>query len=45
MMSERAQTLASETGAAVYWQSADEVTAQIQTDIETLAGIDKLLAE
>ncbi|MGJ8617683.1 MAG: tripartite tricarboxylate transporter substrate binding protein [Sulfitobacter sp.] len=45
MMSERAQKLAAETGAAVYWQSADEVATQIQTDIKTLGGIDKLLAE
>lgn len=44
VMSERAQKLASETGAAVYWQSADEVSAQIATDIETLKGIDALLA-
>jgi hypothetical protein len=29
----------------VYWQSADEVKAQIATDIETLAGIEALLAE
>jgi tripartite-type tricarboxylate transporter receptor subunit TctC len=45
MMSERAQTLAKETGATVYWQSAADVTAQIETDIATLAGIDKLLSE
>lgn len=45
VMSERAQQLANDTGAAVYWQSADEVKAQIATDIETLAGIDALLAE
>jgi len=45
MMSNRAQALATETGALVYWQSADEVKAQIATDIETLAGIEALLAE
>lgn len=45
VMSERAQTLAAETGALVYWQDADAVKAQIATDIETLAGIDKLLSE
>jgi tripartite-type tricarboxylate transporter receptor subunit TctC len=45
MMSDRAQALAAETGAMVYWQSADEVKAQIATDIETLAGIEALLAE
>ena len=44
VLSERAQKLASETGAAVYWQPADEVTAQIATDIKTLAGIEALLA-
>lgn len=45
MMSERAQQLARDTGALVYWQPADEVAAQIATDIETLAGIEKLLSE
>lgn len=45
VMSDRAQQLAADTGATVYWQSADEVTAQIAADIETLAGIEKLLAE
>ena len=45
MMSERAQQLATDSGARVYWQSADEVRAQIATDIETLAGIEALLAQ
>ena len=44
VMSERAQKLAAETGAAVYWQPADEVTSQIAKDIETLSGIEKLLS-
>ncbi len=44
VMSERAQKLAAETGASVYWQSADEVTAQIEKDIETLGNIGNLLA-
>jgi hypothetical protein len=44
-MSERAQKLAMETGATVYWQSADDVAAQITKDIATLAGIEALLAE
>jgi tripartite-type tricarboxylate transporter receptor subunit TctC len=44
VMSERAQKLAAETGASVYWQSADEVTAQIAADIETLKRIETLLA-
>lgn len=43
VMSERAQKLAAETGASVYWQNADEVTAQIQTDIATLGHIGKML--
>lgn len=43
MMSERAQTLAAETGALVYWQGADEVAAQIEADIETLGRIGKML--
>ena len=45
VMSGRAQKLAKETGAAVYWQSAEDVSKQIGADIETLAGIDKLLSE
>lgn len=45
VMSERAQALAAETGALVYWQDADAVTAQIETDIETLGAIEAILAE
>ncbi|PYG28795.1 tripartite tricarboxylate transporter substrate-binding protein [Pelagimonas varians] len=45
VMSERAQKLAAETGAAVYWQPADEVVMQIQKDIKTMAGIDAMLSE
>ena len=45
VMSERAQKLAAETGALVYWQSADEVTAQIEADIATLNGIGAMLGE
>ena len=45
VMSERAQTLAAETGALVYWQDADAVTAQIEQDIETLGAIETLLSE
>lgn len=45
MMSDRAQQLAADTGALVYWQPAAEVVTQIETDIETLAGIEALLAE
>jgi tripartite-type tricarboxylate transporter receptor subunit TctC len=43
VMSERAQKLAAETGALVYWQDAEAVKAQIATDIETLANIGKML--
>lgn len=45
MMSERAQKLAADTGAAVYWQSADEVVGQIQKDIETMGYIEGVLAK
>lgn len=45
VMSARAQKLAAETGALVYWQDAAAVTSLIATDIETLAGIDKMLSE
>ena len=44
VMSERAQKLAADTGASVYWQPAGEVTEQIKADIETLAGIENLLS-
>lgn len=43
VMSDRAQALAAETGASVYWQNADEVVGQIQSDIETLDHIGKVL--
>ena len=42
-MSERAQKLAADTGAAVYWQSADDVVNQIQSDIDTMARIAGML--
>lgn len=45
VMSDRAQKLAAETGASVYWQSADDVMKQIQTDIMTLDHIGKVLGE
>ena len=45
VMSERAQTLAAETGALVYWQDADAVNAQIEQDIQTLGTVDPLLSE
>lgn len=43
VMSERAQTLAAETGALVYWQPASEVVDQIASDIETLGRIGEML--
>ena len=43
VMVERAQKLASETGASVYWQDAEASAAQIVSDREMLAGIDALL--
>jgi len=43
VMSERAQKLASETGALVYWQDAEETTARIAEDTATLNAIDESL--
>ena len=43
VLSERAQKLAEETGALVYWQTADETNAQIDSDIETLGKINAAL--
>ena len=43
VMSERAQTLAAETGALVYWQDAGAAAAQITKDIETMGNIGKML--
>jgi len=45
VMSDRAQALAAETGALVYWQDAEAVKAQIASDIETLGRIGEMLAE
>ena len=45
MASERAQTLAAETGALVYWQSADEVVTQIEQDIATMGRIGEMLGQ
>ncbi len=45
VMSERAQQLAAETGALVYWQDADSVKAQIDHDIATLDLIGEMLAK
>lgn len=43
VMGERAQQVAKDTGALVYWQSADDSAARIATDIETVARITELL--
>ena len=43
VMSERAQKVAQETGAQIYWIGADEAKAQIAKDIETNAAIGKVL--
>jgi len=43
VMSERAQQLAADTGAAVYWQPANEVVDLIANDIETMARIEGML--
>ena len=45
VMSERAQKLAADTGAAVYWQPASEVVEQIGSDIETMARIEEMLSQ
>ncbi|WP_282078724.1 tripartite tricarboxylate transporter substrate-binding protein [Epibacterium ulvae] len=45
VMSERAQTLAAETGALVYWQDADAVTTQIENNTKTLGVIETILAD
>ncbi|MAX73407.1 MAG: transporter [Nioella sp.] len=39
MASERAQTLAEETGALIYWQNAEEATAQIEADTDVINGL------
>ena len=43
MMSDRAQQIAKDTGALVYWQTADEVNAQITSDIDTFGRIVQML--
>lgn len=43
VMSDRAQKIAQETGALVYWQGADESAARVANDIETMARIGQLL--
>ncbi len=43
VFSERAQAVAAETGALVYWQNADESAARVANDIETMARISETL--
>ena len=43
MMSDRAQAVARETGALVYWQDATESAARIENDINTMSRIGELL--
>lgn len=43
VMSERAQQVAKDTGALVYWQNAEESAARIATDIETVDRIGSIL--
>ena len=45
VMSERAQAVAKETGALIYWQDADESAARIAKDIETVAHIGEILEQ
>ncbi len=43
VMGERAQQVAQDTGALVYWQNADDSAARIAADIDTVARIGELL--
>ena len=43
VMSQRAQKVAAETGAQIYWIGAEEAAAQIARDIETNAAIGEVL--
>ena len=43
VMSDRAQAVAKQTGASIYWQGAEASAAQIKSDIETLAEINAKL--
>jgi tripartite-type tricarboxylate transporter receptor subunit TctC len=45
VMSDRAQAVAKETGALIYWQNADDSAARIATDIETVARIGEILGQ
>ena len=43
VMSDRAQQVAKDTGAGVYWQGAEDAKAQIKSDIATTEAIGKIL--
>ncbi|WP_425044563.1 tripartite tricarboxylate transporter substrate-binding protein [Primorskyibacter sp. S87] len=43
VMSERAQAVAKETGALVYWQNAGDSASRVANDIDTMARIGQLL--
>lgn len=43
VMSERAQTVAANTGAQIYWVNSADAAAQIEKDIATTAAIEKML--
>lgn len=45
VMSDRAQAVAKETGALIYWQDADESAARIAKDIETVGHIGEILEQ
>ena len=43
VMSDRAQAVAKETGALVYWQDANDSSARVANDIATMDRIGALL--
>ena len=45
LASKRAQALADQTGALVYWQDAESTAMRIQNDIATFAGINEMLGQ
>ena len=45
MASERAQAVAAQTGAAVYWKDAEASQAQIESDLEVMAHIGEILSQ
>ena len=45
MASDRAQKLAADTGAAIYWMNAEDSAARIVSDGEMLGSLNGMLAE